>query len=131
MKILKNYILPVILAGIWISLSEFFRNELLLKNYWTNHYQSMGLVFPSEPINGAMWGIWSLFFALAIKIISSKFTMMQTTFISWLVGFILMWIVTGNMGVLPFEILYYAIPLSFLECYVAALIIFLIPTRKK
>jgi hypothetical protein len=39
------------------------------------------------------------------------------------VGFVLMWLVTGNMGVLPYSILVFAIPLSLLETYLATLII--------
>jgi hypothetical protein len=38
-------------------------------------------------------------------------------------AFVLMWIVTGNLGVLPFKLLLYAIPLSILETFLAALII--------
>ena len=123
MKALKQTFLPILLATIWISISEFARNEFLLKSYWTEHYQSLGLVFPSEPINGAAWGIWSLCFAIAIFIISKKFSLFQTTFLSWFVGFVLMWISSGNMGVLPFGILPFAIPLSFLEAFLASFIV--------
>ena len=123
MKTIKASLLPILIAGIWISISEFVRNEFLLKHYWTEHYTSMGLNFPSDPINGAVWGVWSLAFALAIYIISKKFNLLQTTFLAWLVGFILMWLVVGNMGVLPFKILYFAIPLSVLEAFVAAFIV--------
>jgi hypothetical protein len=83
----------------------------------------MGLIFPSEPINGAIWGIWSLCFAIGIYIISKKFSLMQTTFLSWFVGFVFMWLVVGNMGVLPFGILYFAVPLSILEAFIATYII--------
>ncbi|WP_134202833.1 hypothetical protein [uncultured Algoriphagus sp.] len=121
---LKKYFLPILLAGIWISISEFIRNEFLLKSYWTEHYQSLGLEFPSEPINGAVWGIWSFVFAASIFVISRRFSLWETTFLSWVVGFVLMWLVVGNMAVLPVEILYAAIPLSILECFVASLIIF-------
>ena len=123
MKIFKTIFLPILLATIWISLSEFVRNEHILKSYWTDHYESMGLVFPSEPINGAIWGVWSLLFAVSIYLISRKFGLGQTTLISWLVGFVLMWVVTGNMGVLPFGILYFAVPLSVLEAFLASWII--------
>jgi hypothetical protein len=81
------------------------------------------MTFPEEPLNGAVWGIWSLFFAIVIFIISQKFSLIQTTFLSWFVGFILMWLVVGNMGVLPFGILPFAIPLSLLEAFLASLII--------
>lgn len=123
MKIFKPIFLPILLATIWISISEFVRNELILKSYWTDHYEGMGLVFPSEPINGAIWGVWSLLFAVSIYLISRKFGLGQTTLISWLVGFVLMWVVTGNMGVLPFGILYFAVPLSVLEAFLASWII--------
>jgi hypothetical protein len=74
MHSLKKTVLPILLATIWISFSKFVRNELLVKSYWTGHYQKLGLVFPSAPINGAMWGLWSLLFACAIFIISKKFS---------------------------------------------------------
>jgi hypothetical protein len=123
MKYLKKTILPVLLATIWISISEFVRNQVILISYWTNHYQSMGIDFPSKPINGAMWGVWSLLFAIAIFILAKKFSLIQTTFLSWFVAFVLMWVVIGNMGVLPYSLLYAAIPLSLLEAFLASYII--------
>lgn len=120
---IKKTVLPILLATIWISISEFVRNELLLKSFWVEHYQKLGLVFPSEPINGAVWGLWSLLFAISIFIVSKKFSLIETTLLSWFVGFVLMWVVIGNLNVLPYGILLYAIPLSLLEAFVAALII--------
>jgi hypothetical protein len=123
MNYLLKTILPIFLATIWISVSEFVRNEFLLKTYWTDHYKSLGLVFPSEPINGAIWGLWSLCFAIGIYAISKKFSLIPTTAIAWFMGFVLMWLVTGNMNVLPYEILPFAIPLSILETFLASVII--------
>jgi hypothetical protein len=123
MKYFKNIVLPILSAAIWISISEFVRNEFIVKSFWTNHYNGLGLTFPSEPVNGAVWGIWSLMFAIAIFIISKKFTLLHTTLLSWLVGFVLMWFVLGNLGVLPYGLLAYAIPLSILEAFVASWII--------
>jgi hypothetical protein len=120
---MKKNILAIVLTTIWISISEFVRNEFLFKSYWTDHYGSLGLVFPSEPVNGAVWGLWSLCFALAIYFIAKKFSLWETTVLSWFAGFVLMWIATGNMGVLPFGILVFAVPLSFLEAFLASLII--------
>lgn len=124
MKTIRNTVLPVLLATLWISISEFLRNEVLLRNYWTSHYRSLGLVFPSEPVNGAMWGVWSLLFAIAIFILSKKFNLIQTTLLSWLMGFILMWVVAWNLDVLPSGLLYVAVPLSLLEAFVAGFIIY-------
>jgi hypothetical protein len=55
---MKNKIVAILLSTVWISISEFVRNEFLLKSFWREHYEKMGLEFPSEPINGAIWGIW-------------------------------------------------------------------------
>jgi len=123
MKILKNMIIPVVLATVWISLSEFVRNEFLLKSLWIKHYEGLGLVFPDGPVNGAVWGLWSLLFAAIIFIISKKFSMVQTVIISWLGGFVMMWVVVGNLGVLPSGLLFAALPLSLLEALIAAFIV--------
>ncbi len=112
----------ILLAGIWVNASEFFRNELLFKHYWTDHYQSLGLTFPAAPVNGMVWMLWGFLFGWAIFLISRKFDLKQTVLIGWLMGFVLMWLVVGNMGVLPVGILLYAIPLSLLEVAVATLI---------
>jgi len=123
MKLMRNIILPVLLAAGWISISEFVRNEFLVKSFWTDHYKTLGLIFPSAPVNGALWGLWSLLFAVAIFIIARRFTLVQTTFLSWFVAFVMMWVVIGNLGVLPYGLLLFGIPLSILESFVAALII--------
>jgi hypothetical protein len=130
MKTMKKAILPILAATIWISISEFARNTFLLHDYWIDHYRDLGMTFPEESINGAVWGIWSLFFAIGIYIISQKFSLIQTTFLSWFVGFVFMWLVVGNMGVLPFGILPFAIPLSLFEAFLAALIIRKLSARK-
>jgi len=123
MTTMKKTVLPVLLAAIWISISEFARNEFLVKSYWTGHYEKLGLVFPSQPINGAVWGLWSLCFAIAIFIIAKKFSLLQTTLLSWFAGFVLMWIVLWNMSVLPTGLLLIAVPLSLLEAFLASFII--------
>jgi hypothetical protein len=122
MSFFKKTVFPILVATIWISISEFVRNEFLVKSLWTEHYAKLGMIFPSEPINGAVWGVWSLLFAIAIFIISRKFNLNETALLSWLVGFVLMWVVIGNMGVLPEGLLLYAVPLSLIEAYLASLI---------
>jgi len=120
---MKKLTPAILLATVWIATSEFVRNEFLFKHLWVDHYASLGLAFPSEPVNGAAWGLWSLLFAAGITILSHRYTLLQTTGIAWLFAFVLMWVVTGNMAVLPFGILPYAVPLSLLETFVAAWIV--------
>ena len=119
----RQTIVPVILAALWISASEFFRNELLLQRFWHDQYAAMGLDFPNDPMNGMVWGIWSLGLAIGLQTVLRKFEFWQAVALTWFMGFVLMWLVTGNMAVLPFGILVYAIPLSIIEVAVAALII--------
>jgi len=119
-----NYrsIITVILAGIWVNVSEFFRNEYLLKSFWVHHFKSHGMTFPSDPINGIMWIVWGFLFSAAVYFISRKFNLVQTAIISWCMGFVLMWLVTINLNVFPVSILIYAVPLSLLETYIVSII---------
>ena len=122
MNLQSRSIMAVILTGIWVNASEFFRNEVILKKYWIDHYQSLGMTFPSEPKNGIIWVAWGFLFAIAIYIISRKFNLIQTTLVSWFMAFVLMWIVTWNLNVLPSAILIYAVPLSLLEAFMSSCI---------
>jgi len=119
---MKKTVLPILVSTVWISISEFARNETFLKPYWTEHYASLGLEFPSDPANGAAWGLWALLFSIGIYILSKRFSFWETVGVAWLMGFVLMWVVTGNMMVLPFAILWYAVPLSVLEVFLSVLI---------
>ena len=123
MGMLRGTVLPLLLATVWISLSEFIRNDVLFPEYWRDHYSTLGLTFPSEPVNGMIWGLWSLLFAIGLFILLRRFTLRETVLLGWFLGFVLMWVVTGNLGVLPFQILWFAVPLSLLEVGVAVWIL--------
>jgi hypothetical protein len=120
---MRNSLLAVLAAGLWINVSEFLRNEAWLKPIWAEHYSAMGLVFPSAPVNGAVWGVWGFIFAAVIFALLRRFSLAETIALAWVAGFVLMWLVVGNMGVLPFAILWAAVPLSLVEVAVAAWII--------
>lgn len=120
MTFLKTKALPILAATLWISISEFLRNQILFPSYWAAHYQALGLTFPSSPANGAIWGLWSLVFAGVLFVISRKFTWIETGILGWVLGFVMMWLVIGNLGVLPFALLKFAIPLSLLEAFLAS-----------
>lgn len=120
---LGKVMISVSLATLWIATSEFVRNQLVFKSFWTDQYDKLGLIFPEKSINGAMWGLWSLLFAVAIYVFAQKFSLWETTLLAWLTGFVMMWVVIGNLGVLPSKLLFFAIPLSFLEAFVASWIV--------
>lgn len=123
MIFLRRVVIPIVLAMAVIAASEFLRNQVFLLEYWVLHYTQMGLEFPMATINGAIWGMWSLLFAVGIYAISRRFSLWETTAVAWFMGFVLMWFVVGNMSVLPFRILPFAIPLSILETYLASWVV--------
>lgn len=123
MKINKKEIISIIFAGIWISFFEFLRNELILKEIWINHYNSLGLIFETLSLNGILWLVWSFILAFLIFKLIQKFSFNETIIISWLFAFLLMWIVSFNLQVLPLNLLIFAIPLSFIEIFIATFII--------
>lgn len=122
MKHLKS-IIAILLAGAWISLSEFLRNSILVHDQWLEHYQGLGIEFPGSAINNAVWGVWSMMLAVSLFFVSRKFGLWQTTLLAWFMTFVMMWVAIGNLSVLPYMTLIYAIPLSFLEVFVAAIIV--------
>jgi hypothetical protein len=124
-------VLAVMLTGIWVNTSEFIRNEVLLRTYWTDHYRSLGMAFPSEPKNGMIWIAWGFLFAAAIYIISRRFNIIQTTLICWFMAFVLMWLVTLNLNVLPGAMLMYAVPLSLLEAFLGSYLCIKISPHEK
>lgn len=91
----------------------------------------MGLTFASEPINGAVWGIWALTFSIVLYVLMRRFSFLETFILGWIIGFVLMWLVVGNMQVLSFKLLLYAVPASLLEVLLALYIIKLTGAKKE
>ena len=108
-------LLAVLLAGLWISTSEFLRNEVLLKQRWIDHFAGIGLVFPSEPLNDALWGAWSFVLAAVIVVLVRRTSLAVTVGVVWVLAFPLMWLVTWNLLVMPSGLLAVAVPWSLLE----------------
>lgn len=120
---MKKVLPVVLLSAVWIAVSEFLRNEFVLKSHWITHYRSMGLEFPSAPVNGMVWGIWSICFAVLIVALGKRNSMPMTAIIAWFSGFPLMWLVLGNLMVLPYDILPIAVPWSMVEVLGASYIV--------
>jgi hypothetical protein len=69
-----------------------------------------------------IWVAWGFLFAMAIYWVSRKFNLIHTALLSWLMAFVLMWVVALNLNVLPSAILIYAVPLSLLEAFIGSYI---------
>jgi hypothetical protein len=115
-------VLAVALAGVWVNLCEFVRNQVLFLPQWQAHFRDMGLVFPAQPVNAMLWVVWSFLLAGMAFAVSRRFGLWQTTFIVWVAAFVMMWVVIWNLAVLPVGILPIAVPFSFIEALGAAFI---------
>jgi len=122
MEKIKKVILPILIIGIWINISETLRWLLIVEKYWIDHYQNLNLVFPTGPLTGIIWMTWGFGFATVIFLLSKKFPVIQTTFLSWFAVFALMWIVLWAIEILPLQILWIVLPLSLFEAFVGSLI---------
>jgi len=115
-------VLAVLLAGVWVNLCEFVRNQLLLLSQWQAHYRGMGQVFPAQPVNALLWVVWAFLLAGTVFAITRRFGLWRTTFLAWVMAFVMMWVAIWNLSVLPLGILPVAMPFSFIEVLGAALI---------
>jgi hypothetical protein len=66
--------------------------------------------------------VWGFLFASVIYILARKYSLIQTTLLSWIMVFVMMWMVVWNVGVLPVKMLWFNAPLSILETGIAAYI---------
>jgi len=112
----------IVLLAVWINLAETARWILYAKSRFDALFQSMGRELPNEPINGILWMIWGIVIAVVVYVLSKKFTLWQTTIITWFAVFVLVWIALWNSAVLPVEILPVVVPMSLLTIFIAALI---------
>jgi hypothetical protein len=61
-------------------------------------------------VNTALWGLWSFMLAGVIVFLLQKLRFLETVVTVWFLAFVMMWIVVGNLNVLPLELLKFAIP---------------------
>ena len=94
MKLGRRNIATIVLTGMWINASEFFRNQILLIDNWVDHFQALGMEFPSTPLNAIVWVIWGFIFAVMIYILSDRFSLLETSLVSWVIasGISLIWL---------------------------------------
>jgi hypothetical protein len=118
----KKTIWQILLISLWINIFETFRWILFAKPDIDMHFKAINLVLPNEPLNNILWLIWGIIIAVMIFIISQKFKVLQTTFIVWVMVYVTPWIALWNFSVLPINILWLAVPLTFINVFVGALI---------
>jgi len=122
MTYFKKTILPIFLIGVWINISMTIAWLLILESYWVDKYQSLNLIFPSGLTINIMWMIWGFMFAIIIFILSKKYSLLQTTLLSWFVTFVVPWNMIWTMGVLPTGMLLFNIPNTLFMTFIGAVI---------
>ncbi|RJP69722.1 MAG: hypothetical protein C4539_07360 [Ignavibacteriales bacterium] len=118
----KKAVWQILLVSLWINIFETIRWILFAKPKMDMHFKALNLVLPNEPINNILWFIWGIIMAIMIFIISKKFRTLETTFIVWITVYVMHWIALWNSAVLPINILLLAVPLTFINVLVGALI---------
>ena len=48
---------------------------------------------------------------------AQRFSLVQTAWLAWFVGFVIMWLLIANLGVLPYRLSLPAVPLRLLEAF--------------
>lgn len=122
MKKFNKTIWQILVISIWINFFETLRWMLFAKPSIDLHFKAANLILPNEPINNIFWLVWGIIIAVMIFIISKKFNVLETTFIVWITVYVMHWIALWNMAVLPINILWLAVPLTFINVLVGALI---------
>lgn len=118
----KKTIWQILLVSLWINISETLRWMIFAKPDIDNHFKAANLVLPNEAINNILWLIWGIIIAVMIFVISKKYKVLQTTFIVWIIVYVTHWIALWNFSVLPINVLWLAVPLTFINVFVGALI---------
>jgi hypothetical protein len=118
----KKVFWQVLIVSLWVNIFETLRWILFVKPDIDIYFKSANLVLPNGPINNMLWLIWGIIIAVMIFIISKKYKVLQTTFIVWVTVYVMHWIALWNMAVLPINILLLAVPLTFINVLVGALI---------
>jgi len=122
MMYFKKTILPILITGIWINISETLRWMFYIEAYWIEKYNNLNIILPNEFSNMITWMIWGFLYAILIFILLKKFNVLQTTFLIWFMIFVMMWIVVWNVGILPTGMLWFNAPTALLEVYIGAVI---------
>ena len=118
----KKTIWQILLVSLWINVYETLRWMLFAKPDIDRYFKTANIVLPNGVINNILWLIWGIIIAVIIFIISKKFKVLQTTFIVWITVYVMHWIALWNFAVLPINILLLAVPLTFINVFVGALI---------
>lgn len=117
---LKSSLTPIIAGWVWISGCEYGINQVWLKSQWEEYYSTLGMSYPDDMMK---WAVWCLVFALAMRMLVSRFNVLAAGIVSWVFVVGLSLLALWNHAPMPMEMFQLYGPASFAETLSAALLI--------
>lgn len=117
---LKSSLTPIIAGWVWISGCEYGINQVWLKSQWEDYYSTLGMSYPDDMMK---WAVWCLVFALAMRMLVSRFNVLAAGIVSWVLVVGLSLLALWNHAPMPMEMFQLYGPASFAETLSAALLI--------
>lgn len=117
---LKSSLTPIIAGWVWISGCEYGINQVWLKSQWEEYYSTLGMSYPGDMMK---WAVWCLVFALAMRMLVSRFNVLAAGIVSWVLVVGLSLLALWNHAPMPMEMFQLYGPASFAETLSAALVI--------
>lgn len=128
----KNFQKILLFNFIWINLSEIFRYFLFIMPMMRETFPQIDNIADMNIFIFLVWGVWDMILVFSVCL----FTKLYLTYfgynlkntlwvgtILWLTIFVILWLGLFNMGLATLSILAIALPLSWLELVIAALIV--------
>ncbi len=126
-----NFFLALAINFVWINASEIFRYFLFVMPLMRDFLAMVPDVAPMNMIVFLSWGVWDLILVFTSTTIfwmcyllwtpTQKVVLLASTLI-WLTVFIIFWLGLWNMNLTSIKVLTIALPLAWIEMFVAALI---------
>ncbi len=118
---MRKYILAVLVAGIWVNISEFARAYAFMDS-WSTHYTAMNVAYPPAEMKMWVWIVWGFLAAGVVAWLATKFDLLRTAGIAWISIFLLTTIAMLNIAFVPMDLALVELPWTFVEMLIAAFI---------
>jgi hypothetical protein len=119
---LKSSLTPIIAGWVWISGCEYGINQVWLKSQWDDYFGAIGVTYPGDITNLALWAGWCLAYAIAMRMMLARFGALFAGIITWILVFGLTMISLSNFGMMDTEMLKLFAMGSLAEAISAALV---------
>ena len=128
----RAFLFALLVNTVWINASEVFRYFVFVMPMMREALPEVGNVAPMDFVVFASWGVWD---TILVIVATSSIWVMYDRFGSelriallaatglWLGIFAILWLGLYNMNLATLEIILIALPLAWLEMFVAALIV--------